>query len=142
LWAVKTGGSGELDDSYVVWRQKAQIGAKASPALSGGRIYEVSDTGVASCLDAATGEPLWRERMPGNYSASPLVGDGRVYFQSQEGRTTVVRDGPKFEVLSKNDVDGMQMASLAAADGDVILRTETHLYRFGNKEDAASGGVK
>jgi outer membrane protein assembly factor BamB len=63
-----------------------------------------------------------------------------VYFMSQEGRTTVVRDGPKFEVLAKNDVDGMQMASLAAVEGDVLLRTETHLYRFGVAKEAAGGG--
>jgi outer membrane protein assembly factor BamB len=142
LWAVKADGAGELDDSAVLWKQKQQIGAKPSPAVSGGRVYEISDTGVASCLDAATGKVLWRERMPGNYSASPTVGNGRVYFMSQEGRTTVIRDAATYEVLSKNDVDGMQMASLAAAGGDVILRTDTHLYRFGNKDDVAGDGGK
>jgi hypothetical protein len=50
---------------------------------------------------------------------------------SQEGRTTVVEDGPKFKVLAKNDLDGMQMASPAAVEGDLLIRTDTHLYRAG-----------
>jgi outer membrane protein assembly factor BamB len=99
--------------------------------VSGGRVYVISDGGVASCLDAETGEPIWRERVPGKYSASPLAGAGRVYFLSQEGRTSVVADGPKFEVLAENDLDGMLMASPSAVQGDLVLRTDTHLYRVG-----------
>jgi outer membrane protein assembly factor BamB len=131
LWAVRADGTGDVTETHVVWRQKQQIGAKPSPVVSDGRVYEISDTGVATCLDAATGQPIWRERMSGNYSASPMVGDGKVYFLSQEGRTTVVEDGPKFKVLAKNDLDGMQMASPAAVEGDLLIRTDTHLYRAG-----------
>jgi hypothetical protein len=34
-------------------------------------------------------------------------------------------------VLAKNDLDGKLMASPAAIDGDLLLRTNTHLYRIG-----------
>jgi outer membrane protein assembly factor BamB len=101
----------------------------SSPAVSGGRIYVISDGGVATCFDAETGKTLWRERVPGKYSASPLVGAGRVYFSSHEGRTTVVADAAEFESLAENDLDGMLMASPAVAEGDLVLRTDSHLYR-------------
>jgi outer membrane protein assembly factor BamB len=129
LWAVRADGAGEVSDTHVVWRETQQIPAMSSPAVSGGRIYLVSDGGVASCLEAESGRTLWRERMPGKYSASPLVGAGRVYFSSHEGRTTVVRDSAEFEVLAENELEGMLMASAAAVEGDLVLRSDTSLYR-------------
>jgi outer membrane protein assembly factor BamB len=129
LWAVRPDGSGDVSDSHVAWRETQQIPAMSSPAVSEGRIYLVSDGGVASCLDAESGKTLWRERMPGKYSASPLVGAGRVYFSSHEGRTTIVADSAKYEVLAENELDGMLMASPAAVQGDLILRTDSSLYR-------------
>jgi outer membrane protein assembly factor BamB len=88
----------------------------------------ITDGGVASCLDAATGKRLWRERVPGQYSASPIAGAGRVYFCSHEGRTTVVADQGEFEQLARNDLDGMLMASPAAVQGELLLRTDKALY--------------
>ncbi|WP_428303933.1 PQQ-binding-like beta-propeller repeat protein [Lacipirellula sp.] len=129
LWAVRSDGAGDVSETHVAWRETRQVPAMSSPALSNERIYMVSDGGVASCLDSETGKTLWRERMPGKYSASPLTGGGRVYFWSHEGRTTVIADSEKFEVLARNEVDGMLMASPAAVDGNLLLRTDSALYR-------------
>jgi outer membrane protein assembly factor BamB len=131
LWAVRADGVGDVSETHVAWRQSQQIPAMSSPVVSQGRVYVISDAGVASCLDAETGKEIWRERVPGKYSASPLAGTGRIYFLSQEGRTTVVADAPKFEVLAESDLDGMLMASPAVANGDLVLRTDTHLYLIG-----------
>jgi len=133
LWAVRPDGSGDVSDTHVAWREAQQVPAMSSPVVSGGRIYLISDGGVASCLDAETGDLIWRERIPGKYSASPLAGAGRVYFSSHEGRTTVIADSSEFEVLARNDLDGMLMASPAAVEGDLVLRTDSHLYRIGTK---------
>ena len=43
----------------------------------------------------------------------------------------MVADSAEFEVLAKNDLDGMLMASPAAVEGDLVLRTDTSLYRVG-----------
>jgi outer membrane protein assembly factor BamB len=134
LWAVRPDGVGDVGATHVAWRQSQQVPTMSSPAVSQGRLYLVTEGGVASCLDAKTGDTVWRKRLGGNYSASPLVGAGRVYFCSQEGRTTVLRDGPAFELLAENELDGMLMASPAAVDGDLLLRTDTHLYRIGGGE--------
>ncbi len=131
LWAVRPDGSGDVTDTHVAWREQQQVPTMSSPVVSGGRIYFISDGGVASCLDAETGDTLWRERVPGKYSASPLVGAGRVYFLSHAGRTTVVADAAEFEVLAENDLDGMLMGSPAVVEGDLVLRTDSHLYRVG-----------
>jgi outer membrane protein assembly factor BamB len=131
LWAVRVDGRGDVGASHIAWRHTQQMPTMSSPVLADGRIFAVSDGGVASCLDAATGDVVWRERLGGQFSASALLGAGRVYFCSQEGRTTVVAAGDKFEVLAKNDLDGKLMASPVAVDGDLLLRTDSHLYRIG-----------
>jgi outer membrane protein assembly factor BamB len=130
LWAVRVDGTGDVGATHVVWRNTQQMPTMPSPVMSGGRIFVISDGGVASCLDAATGKSIWRERLPGKYSASALLGAGRVYFCSHEGRTTVVEASNQFTVLAENELDGQLMASPAVVDGDLLLRTESHLYRI------------
>ena len=135
LWAVRADGTGDVSETHVDWRQKQQIPAMSSPVLSDGRIYVISDGGVASCFDTASGELIWRERIPGKYSASPLLANGRIYFCSQEGRTTVIEDAAEYKELAANQLDGMHMASPAVTGEDLILRTDTHLYRIGDSAE-------
>jgi outer membrane protein assembly factor BamB len=133
LWAVRADGTGDVSETHVDWRQKQQIPAMSSPVVSNGRIYVISDGGVASCFDTTSGELIWRERIPGKYSASPLLANGRIYFCSQEGRTTVIEDAAEYKELAANQLDGMHMASPAVIGEDLILRTDTHIYRIGGE---------
>ncbi|MCG8451301.1 MAG: PQQ-binding-like beta-propeller repeat protein [Pirellulales bacterium] len=133
LWAVRPDGRGDVTDTqHVAWRQKKQIPHMASPLVVGTRIYTISDGGIAKCFDTATGELLWRKRVPGKYSSSPLYADGRIYFCSHEGRTTVIAPGDEYQELAQNDLDGQILASPVVAEGDLLLRTDTHLYRVGD----------
>lgn len=101
-----------------------------SPILVGDEIYVVSDKGVATCLDARSGEEHWRERLGGNYSASPIYADGKLYFWSEDGLSSVIRPGTTFDLVTTNQLDGSIMASPAMVDGAILLRTDTHLYRI------------
>ncbi len=58
------------------------------------------------------------------------MADGRLYLFSQEGKTTVVADADEYQELAENLLDGMVMASPAATSGELIVRTDTHLYRI------------
>ena len=68
-----------------------------------GRVYLVNKAGAAACLDARDGKPLWTERI-GSCWASALGAGDRVYFFGKDGLTTVLRTGPKFEVLAENEL--------------------------------------
>lgn len=131
LWAVRHDGSGDVSKSHVSWTTTKRIPAKPSPLLIGDEIYVISDGGIASCFDARRGDVHWVERVSGNYSASPLYAGGKIYFCSQEGQVTVIEPGTEYKVVSKNDVGVRMMASPAALDGDLYIRTETHLLRVG-----------
>jgi outer membrane protein assembly factor BamB len=130
LWAVKTSGFGDVTDTEVLWRLKTSVAKTASPVLVDGLIYMVSDDGVASCVEAASGEVVWKKRIGGKYASSPIVADGRVYFCNQDGLTTVITPGREYKLLATNTLDDGFMASPAVADGALFLRTKSHLYRI------------
>jgi outer membrane protein assembly factor BamB len=130
VWAIRPDGRGDVTDSHVVWRTNKAAPLNPSPLLVGNEFYCVSDDGVASCLDAKTGDVRWRERLGGPFTASLLFADGRVYFLSESGVTTVLAAGPAFKRLATNIVTGRTLASLSVAGRAIYLRTESHLYRL------------
>ncbi len=134
LWAVKPNGRGDVTATHVVWKTRKSIPAKPTPVLVGDLIFACDDKGVASCIDATSGETVWQKRIGGRHSASPLYMAGRVYFFDDESTTTVIEPGREFKQLAVNTLDAGCMASPAAVDRAIYLRTKTHLYRL---EDAA-----
>jgi outer membrane protein assembly factor BamB len=135
LWAVKLGGEGVITNSHVAWKFTRNVPNRPSPVLVGDLLFMVDqDGGVASCLDARTGELVWRERLPGvgNHSSSPVVADGRIYFFNENGDGTVVAAGREFKVLGENKLESGFMASPAIAGKALYVRSKTHLYRIEN----------
>jgi outer membrane protein assembly factor BamB len=135
LWAVKLGGTGVITDSHVAWKATRNVPNRPSPVLVGDLLFMVDqDAGVASCLDAKTGELAWRERLPGvgNHSCSPVAAEGRIYFFNENGDGAVIEAGRQFKVLAENKLDGGFMASPATAGKALYVRSKTHLYRIEN----------
>jgi outer membrane protein assembly factor BamB len=132
LIAIRPDGKGDVTDTHVAWRMTKNAPHTPSPLLVGDELYVVSDRGIASCLNAKTGEVRWSERLGGDFSASPQEADGKVYFQNETGVGFVVRAGiaGRYELLAKNDLRERTLASYAAADGALFIRAEKHLYRI------------
>ncbi len=130
LWAIKPQGAGDLTKTGVVWRAKTQVPANPSPVIVGQNVYMVSDQGVATCLDVATGKERYKSRLGGNFSASPLASTKHVYFFSEEGESIVFEAGDDLREVARNRVEGRIMASPAIVGQAIFLRTDTHLYRI------------
>ena len=129
LWAIRIGGQGDVTDTRVAWKVK-NAAQTASPIIVDDLLYMVSDSGVAMCVEVATGKLVWRERLGGTYAASPIYVDGRLYFCNQQGKTIVLKPGRTREVLATNKLDEGCMASPAVDGKALFLRTKTHLYRI------------
>jgi outer membrane protein assembly factor BamB len=99
--------------------------------VDGDEVYFVSDNGVATCLDAHTGEVHWTERLGGGFSASPVLAEGRLYFTNEDGTTYVLRAGKVYELLATNELGERALASPAVDDAALYLRTASHLWRIG-----------
>ena len=133
LFAVRTGGEGLITDTHVAWKVKRAVPNKPSILLVDDLIYMISDTGIAGCIGAKTGELVWQQRIGGEYSASPVYADGRLWFFSEDGKTTVLKPGRAFEHVAENRLDEGFLASPAIAGKAFYLRTRTHLYRIEEK---------
>lgn len=133
LHAVRLNGRGALQpDQVVAWKEATSTPDSCCPVSANGLVWVVTDNGVASCLDARTGERRWRERLGGrDYKASPVYADGRVYFLSKDGLTTVVAAHPEFQVLAENRLDDEFLASPAISGGRIYLRGKSALYAVG-----------
>jgi outer membrane protein assembly factor BamB len=130
LLAIRPDGTGDVTDTHVAWRLRKGAPKTPSPLLVGDEIYTLSDDGVLSCLDARTGRVHYQQRLGSTYSASPLFAGGNIYVQSEDGTGTVVKAGRQFEELARNALDERSLASYAAADGALFIRTARHLYRI------------
>jgi outer membrane protein assembly factor BamB len=134
LFAVRTGGQGLITGTHLAWKVKRGVSNKPSILLVDDLIYMIGDTGIASCVDAKTGEQVWQRRIGGEYSASPVYADGRLWFFSEDGKTTVLKPGRVFEQVAENRLEEGFMASPAIAGKALYLRTRTHLYRIEERE--------
>lgn len=133
LYAIDPRGSGNVTATHVRWTLDRGAPHTPSVVVVGDEVYCVADKGVATCLDARTGTERWVQRLGGNFSASPLYAAGRVYFQDEAGEATVVQAGPTYEELARNRLgDGERTFASYALDGDdLLVRTESALYRIG-----------
>lgn len=134
LLALKAGGRGDITSSHVLW-STVNGPDVPTPVTDGKYFYIVNDRGIMWCLDAKTGAELYAQQRikPGTYSGSPVLADGKIYVTSEEGLTTVVAAGPKFEVLAENPLNDYTLSSPAISDGRIYIRTTGHLYAIGKK---------
>jgi outer membrane protein assembly factor BamB len=133
LLAVKLGREGDLTNSdAIVWKNDRGNSYSASPVLQDGKLYFISDNGMLSCLNAATGEAYYKQQRlpkPYNFKASPVAANGKLYLATEEGDVVVVKMGEKYEVLATNTLpDEMFIATPAIAGGSIYLRGQNALY--------------
>lgn len=130
LYAIKPNGNGDVTDTHVAWKLEKNVPHTPSMLLLAAHLYMVADNGMASCVEQATGKVLWQERIQGAFSSSPVYSDGNIFFQSEEGKTTVVKALPTFSLVASSDMKERTLASYAYADGKLLVRTEKHLFAF------------
>ena len=135
LMAIRLGRSGVLTGTdAIAWSTQRGVSYTPSPLLHDGKLYVVSDSGLISCLDAATGRPFYEQRrlpQPYSFKASPVGAGDRYYLATEEGDVVVVRLGNAFEVLATNTLrDQSFIASPVVVDGELYLRSRTHMFRI------------
>lgn len=134
LLAIKAGGRGDITESHRLW--SFQNGPDVpTPVTDGKYFYVVDDRGIMWCLEAKTGQTIWGPQRvkPGTYSSSPVLADEKLYVTNEDGLTTVVKAGPKFEVLAENNLNDYCLSSPAISDGQIFMRTAQTLYCIGKR---------
>ena len=135
LMAIRLGREGDLAGTdAVVWTTNRGLSYSASPVLHEGKLYFITDTGMVSCVDVATGQPVYQQmRLPKPYNikASPLLAGGHLYFATEDDDVVVAKLGSTFDVVATNTLtDQSFIASPVVVEGDMFLRSRTHLFRI------------
>src|SRR6185503_8150882 len=131
--AVRPGGKGEVGQANIAWSEHKGVPGVPSPLYYNGRLYTFQNGGIVYCRLARTGELLYTGRLgaPGYYYSSPVAADQRIYIASAEGVVVVVDAGDALKILATNTLDGGILATPALIDGNIYVRTDSHLYAFG-----------
>jgi outer membrane protein assembly factor BamB len=131
LMGIRPDGKGNITHTHVRWHVERDRQARdyvPSPIVDGEYFFYVGDEGMAGCHRARTGERLWTHRLGAHHSASPVSAGGYLYFLDDDGSTYVLKAGPKFELVSRNDLGEECRASPAIAHGEIFIRALHHLY--------------
>jgi outer membrane protein assembly factor BamB len=132
--AIDPTGHGDVTSKNIKWQVGPNKRPPCTPSmiLDGENLFWVSDGGIASCANALTGDILWNERIGKSYSASPILADSKIYLQDENGLCTIIQASREFKKLGENKLDGERtLASFAATDGTLFIRTETGMYSIG-----------
>jgi len=131
ILAIKPDGQGNVTKSKIIWRTNRGVSYVPSPISVGDYFFVVSDGGVAHCFEAKSGKIMWQERL-GEHHASLVSAEGLVYFLNDNGEMNVVKAGPKYELIAKNDLAEKTFGSPAISQGQIFLRGEKHLFCIGS----------
>ncbi len=133
ILGVKPDGLGNITDTHIAWRTKRGVSYVPSPISEGDYFVVVSDSGIATCFHAGTGEQQWQERIGPHAHSSIVSANGLVYCTTDDGTTTVIKPGPAFEVVARNALGEPCFSSPAISEGRVFMRGAKHLFCFGEK---------
>ena len=141
VYAIRSGAAGDISlpdgttsNDYVVWSHPTLGSYNPSALVYGDYHYTLLDRGILICHDARTGAEVYpRQRVSRGgtlFTASPWAYNGKIFAISEDGDTYVVKAGPEFELLGTNALNEWTLATPAIANGSLIVRTVSNLYRI------------
>jgi outer membrane protein assembly factor BamB len=140
IYAVKAGGSGTLDNSWLAWKSDTARELSSdvpTPAFYDGDFFVLSDVRKSiSRVEPKTGKVKWSKELPGNakFEASPTAAAGHLYLQNFKGDVVVV-DAKAGEITTTvgmgDSGDDETRSVVAVAHGQLFIRTNHKLFVIG-----------
>ncbi len=141
IYAIRPGGRGDITldngattNDLVRWKQQRGSPYTPTPLAYRGLLYVLIDNGILSAYNLESGKRVYRERLArdsSGFSASPVASDGKIYFTSEDGDVFIVEAGEEFELLGRNSMAEVIMATPAISDRLLFLRGRSHLFAIG-----------
>ena len=155
--AIDATGTGDVSKTNILWTGTAGLPDTASPIATEKNLYTLHSSGYLTCYDPSNVKNnramYWELEIGGgmaNFYASPLlVGDLLYLFDmTEDNPQAFVIDLSKAElddkgsltdecqevmIVAANPLSDPIVASPAASDGKLFIRSETTLFCFGEK---------
>jgi outer membrane protein assembly factor BamB len=129
---IKDGGRGLVTETHIAWQFKESPSDCATPLSYQQKLFVLDgDRQVMTCLDPQTGAKEWQGNLGVKeiFRASPTGADGKIYCISESGTAVVLEAGNEFKILSTIRMsEGPVRSSIAAAHGELFIRTAQNLY--------------
>jgi outer membrane protein assembly factor BamB len=142
VYAIKSGARGDISlpeetdsSEAIAWSTDRDGTYMPTPIVYQGQLYTCANNGRLTAYDAVTGERIYRARVGdgGSFTASPIAADGKLYFTNEDGDVFVVRAGPTYEELARNEMGEICMSTPAISNGVMVVRAMDHVYGLGRK---------
>ncbi len=104
-----------------------------TPVANGDLVFLWWDSGIVTCVDAASGKKQWSQRVGGSYSGSPVCVGNRIYCISDDGEVVVLAAEKEFRELGRSSLGEPSRSTPAISGGRMYLRTYSHLISLGGK---------
>ncbi|MBS1788354.1 MAG: PQQ-binding-like beta-propeller repeat protein [Acidobacteria bacterium] len=141
VYVVRAGASGDItlpkdktSSQQIAWSRQKIGSYMPTPLIYQGLLYVLKNEGIFTCFDLATGEEKYQQRIPhqgSGFSGSPVASDDKIYLPSEDGDIFIVKAGEKFELLGKNSIGQLLMATPAISGGMMFIRGEHDLFAIG-----------
>lgn len=131
--AISPNGQGDVTRSGILWTSHAVGRVVGTPVVKDGLLYVGDLGGTLHCLDAATGAHLWKHETNDAIWGSLALGGGRLYVGNEGGLITVLRAGPKKELLAQVEMDAPLYSRPAVVGDSLYLATANRLYLIAAK---------
>lgn len=140
VYAVRPTASGDItladgqtSSDHIAWTLTDVRNYMQTPLVYGDYLYCCRNSGIMTCHNAKTGEKVYKKRLASGvgFTASPVAGDGKIYFTSEEGDVYVVKTGAEYELLARNAMGEICMATPAISEGNLFFRTRGHVVAIG-----------
>lgn len=135
--AVKPGATGDITlktgettNTSIPWSMNRGGPYIPTPVIYGDQLYVLQNNGTLAAYKVGSGERIYQERLggaAGSFSASLVAADGKIYASSEDGDVFVVKAGASYELLAKNVVGEVLMATPAISDGLIIFRGQKNV---------------
>ena len=130
--AIKDGGHGLVTTTHMAWKFAEFPSDCCTPLFYNKHLFVLDgDRQVMTCLQPQTGQKIWQGNLGVHeiFRASPTGADGKIYCISESGTAVVLSAGEEFKVLATIPMaDSPVRASIAAAQGELFIRTAKNLY--------------
>jgi len=125
--AVRPGVPDKGTPAELVYEVKGSLPYVVTPLVCDRLLFLWSDSGVVSCLEAASGKVHWRKRVGGKFFGSPVLAAGRVWCISRDGEMVILAAANEYKLLGRVDLGEPSHATPAVAGGVMFLRTQSHV---------------
>lgn len=93
----------------------------SAPVIHKGMVVISDMAGLVHCLDASSGRVHWIYDCFAASWSSPMIADDRIYVNDEDGVMTVLKLGPKLEVIATSETSNSSVYSSPVAVGKTLF---------------------